>query len=198
MVVPFFVAYDHPTKSVVISVRGTLSLPDIVTDGLVPTHEFDLPGFGEVQTHGGMLQSCRGILAKIHAANALAKAFDKHPDYRLVVVGHSLGAGVATLVACLLRQTYPELRCIAYSPPGCMLEAKPAAYAEAFITSVVVGHDFISRLSFNSLLRLRRDMIWALNNTRQPNDATAAMSAQTGGQTQAPDHQSKLTAIPTE
>ena len=42
-------------------------------------------------------------------------------DYDVVVVGHSLGAGTAAILAILLRQDYPRLHCYAYSPPGGLL-----------------------------------------------------------------------------
>jgi len=42
-------------------------------------------------------------------------------DYDVVVVGHSLGAGTAAILAILLRQDYPNLHCYAYSPPGGLL-----------------------------------------------------------------------------
>lgn len=43
-------------------------------------------------------------------------------DYRVVVTGHSLGAGVASLLAILLRPKYPKLHCFAYGPPGCIVK----------------------------------------------------------------------------
>ena len=42
-------------------------------------------------------------------------------DYGLVLVGHSLGAGVASLLAILLKKHYQNLHCYAYSPPGGLL-----------------------------------------------------------------------------
>lgn len=41
--------------------------------------------------------------------------------FGLVLVGHSLGAGTAAILAILLRQTHPDLQCFAYSPPGGLL-----------------------------------------------------------------------------
>lgn len=43
-------------------------------------------------------------------------------DYRLVIVGHSLGAAVASLLAIILKPKYPKLHCFAYSPPGCVIK----------------------------------------------------------------------------
>jgi len=36
-------------------------------------------------------------------------------------VGHSLGAGVAAILAILLKNDYPNLKCISFSPPGGLL-----------------------------------------------------------------------------
>jgi sn1-specific diacylglycerol lipase len=41
--------------------------------------------------------------------------------YDLVLVGHSLGAGTAAILAILLRQEFPNLHCYAFSPPGGLL-----------------------------------------------------------------------------
>lgn len=49
-------------------------------------------------------------------------------SYELVVVGHSLGAGIASLLALLLRPMFPKLRCFAFSPPGCVMSENAAKY----------------------------------------------------------------------
>ena len=41
--------------------------------------------------------------------------------YKLLIIGHSLGAGVAALIAFLLREQYPQLYCYSFSPPGGLL-----------------------------------------------------------------------------
>ena len=46
-------------------------------------------------------------------------------QYDLVLVGHSLGAGVAAILAVLLHQEYPTLHCYAYSPPGSLMRYWP-------------------------------------------------------------------------
>lgn len=42
-------------------------------------------------------------------------------EYKLVITGHSLGAGTASVLAILLRNSFPSLRCYAFSPPGGLL-----------------------------------------------------------------------------
>ncbi len=41
--------------------------------------------------------------------------------YELTIVGHSLGAGVGSILAILLKNDYPSLKCFSYSPPGGLL-----------------------------------------------------------------------------
>jgi sn1-specific diacylglycerol lipase len=62
------------------------------------------------------------ILKKIKNLNLLGREFAK-PEfrhYRLVVTGHSLGAGVASVLSVILKRDYPDLVCYAFSPPGCI------------------------------------------------------------------------------
>ena len=40
--------------------------------------------------------------------------------YRLIITGHSLGGGVASVLSILLKPFYPDLFCYAFSPPGCI------------------------------------------------------------------------------
>lgn len=42
-------------------------------------------------------------------------------EYKLVITGHSLGAGTAALLAIMLRNSFPTLQCYAFSPPGGLL-----------------------------------------------------------------------------
>lgn len=57
----------------------------------------------------------------LNEAFTLAAQEKPQETFGLVLVGHSLGAGTASILAILLRQTYPDLQCFAYSPPGGLL-----------------------------------------------------------------------------
>lgn len=76
-----------------------------------------------------MVQTASYIRNKLEKENLLGKAFAHNPergtpDFRLVLVGHSLGAGTAAILALLLRHEYPHVHCYAYSPPGGLLRWK--------------------------------------------------------------------------
>ena len=50
-----------------------------------------------------MLRSARYVLETLREYNVLGDMKAMFPDYDLVVCGHSLGAGVATLLTLLLK-----------------------------------------------------------------------------------------------
>ena len=74
----------------------------------------------------GMVQAAVYIRTKLREESVLEKAFARDPArgterYDLVLVGHSLGAGTAAILAILLKEHHPNLSCFAYSPPGGLL-----------------------------------------------------------------------------
>lgn len=75
----------------------------------------------------GMVEAAIYIRDKLEKEQILTAAFAEagkgqpRENFGLVLVGHSLGAGTASILAILLRQTYPDLQCFAYSPPGGLL-----------------------------------------------------------------------------
>ena len=91
--------------------------------------------------------------------------------FDLVVVGHSLGAGVAALVSMRLKSLrlacYDTLHCVALSPPPSLSPAA-AASARDFVTSVSVEGDLISTMSWRSLQVLRARCVEALLLCPQP------------------------------
>lgn len=77
---------------------------------------------------------------------------------RLAIVGHSLGAGVASLLALLMRHEFPTLHCYGYGSPGSTMDAVTAHEAKSYVTSVVLGDDMVGSLSFHSLSVLREQV----------------------------------------
>ena len=196
-VLPYFVALDRETSSVVISVRGTMSLQDAVTDlNLAPEVPRDLllgllPGGAEAGggadeedffVHGGILASARAIAedlrgrgiftdyvdplvrgpgcVSVEAGGALPSPGSPRggTGWSVVVTGHSLGAGVASILGWILRtQGYP-CRCWLYSPPGCTVSRRLSKHMEGFCTSVVYNEEWSSFVSVRNVVRLNREL----------------------------------------
>ncbi|XP_046980433.1 diacylglycerol lipase-alpha [Schistocerca americana] len=180
---PFFVAVDYTKRKVVISIRGTLSLQDVITDLNAEGEPLPLdPVREDWLGHKGMVQAAEYIRQKLREECILEAAFGHDPErgsagFELVLVGHSLGAGTAAILAILLRQHHPTLTCFAYSPPGGTLSMPAAEHSKQFITSVVVGKDVVPRIGLHQLESLRADLINTIKRSKDPKWKTIFCSA---------------------
>ncbi|XP_065175326.1 diacylglycerol lipase-beta-like [Sycon ciliatum] len=169
MQLPFFVAVDHSHDAVVVSIRGTMSLKDALADMRAAPRAMGVDGHPEFMAHDGMLESAMRIRRRMQQMRLLETAFQRASrrgmNYDLVFVGHSLGAGVASVLSVLYRAEYPSLRCYAYSPPGALLNKECSLFSSEFTVSVILGDDVVPRLSIPALEDLRVDIIDALTKT---------------------------------
>lgn len=101
--------------------------------------------------------------------------FNLHQDptrgthqFGLTLVGHSLGAGTAAILAILMRQEYPDLVCFSFAPPGGLLSMPAQQHTQEFITSVVYGKDVVPRLGLRQMESLRADLINAIKRSVDP------------------------------
>ncbi|WKY03093.1 hypothetical protein Q1695_016414 [Nippostrongylus brasiliensis] len=167
--VPFVVLADHDTRSIVITIRGSCSLVDLVTDLCLddevlsvdvdadPVLRTDrtLDVEGEVRVHRGMMMSARYVFDTLRKHQVLEDLAVLNSNYGLVVCGHSLGAGVASLLTLLLKQEHPEVRCFAFAPPGCVISENGLREMEQHVMGIVSGDDVVSRISYHAMHRLR-------------------------------------------
>ncbi|KAK6745436.1 hypothetical protein RB195_011892 [Necator americanus] len=167
--VPFVVLADHETRSIVITIRGSCSLVDLVTDLCLDDEvlsvdvdadpllrtDTTLDAEGEVRVHRGMLMSARYVFDTLRKHQVLEDLAVLNTGYQLVVCGHSLGAGVASLLTLLLKQEHPDVRCFAFAPPGCVISENGLHEMEQHVMGIVAGDDVVSRISFHALHRLR-------------------------------------------
>lgn len=164
---PFVVLLDHDYKSVVVAIRGTISVQDIITDAIAFTQQIELPDQPNFRAHKGMYQTAFWIKQKLDSG-ILDEAFQKVPNYSMVIVGHSLGSGCACLLAMLLKNKYQDLKCYCYSPPGSLLNADAATATQSFVTSVTLGHDLVTRLTFYNAQKLKEEVIRVLRKCQKP------------------------------
>ncbi|KAG0157467.1 Carboxypeptidase S1 [Penicillium digitatum] len=109
-----YIAVDHSNSAVVLAFRGSVSVRNFFSDAIF------------IFTNPGL---CDGCLAELgfwsswklvrdNITRELKDAFAQNPDYELVVVGHSLGAAIATLAATDLRSKgYPSAKMYAHASP---------------------------------------------------------------------------------
>ncbi|XP_071616745.1 diacylglycerol lipase-beta [Heliangelus exortis] len=167
--IPFFVALDHKKEAIVVAVRGTLSFEDILTDLSADCEDLTLEDVLENGfVHKGITQAANYIYRKLINEGILNKAFTIASEYKLVIVGHSLGAGTAAILAVMLRNSFPTLRCYAFSPPGGLLSKSLADYTKHFIISVIVGKDLVARLSMPNMEDLKRRIVRIVANCNRP------------------------------
>lgn len=80
---------------------------------------------------------------------------------KLVIVGHSLGGGAASLMSLFLQKSYPNT-CCCYDPPGETLSPGLREYSTHFITTTVFGHDIFPRVSSYTFSLLQDNIIASL------------------------------------
>jgi len=188
---PYCIAVDHSRHTVVIAIRGTLSLEDCIVDALAEPasleetgNKWGFDGSGEY-CHSGMLLRARWVREDIEKTQVLHMLLQRNghsgaqsaggnsahrrtlseplvqdcQGYELKVLGHSLGAACATLCSLMLQREYPNLTCLAYSPPGGLLSSGIAERCKSFVHSVILGSEIVPRMSFHSLEKMRGDIL---------------------------------------
>lgn len=187
----FYVAFDHHKKELIIAIRGTLSLEDCLTDAMAQHVSVDAiatqigcDGVGEF-AHEGFLQAAHSIYLEIERLNLLktlsasnsTQEVQQTTGYRVVLVGHSLGAATASLLAVMLKPDFPNLQCFCYSPPGCIMSIGLSDRCKDFITSVVLGHDVVASASVQAAEEFRDRILEVIERSKVSKIAILRRSA---------------------
>ncbi|SPR01225.1 unnamed protein product (mitochondrion) [Plasmodiophora brassicae] len=163
----FYVAADHPRRTLVVCVRGTHSLQDLLNDLIIDVRPLAPYGFPPgSHMHGGVLNAAINIITEIKESRAVRDFLDLHPTYGVVLTGHSLGAAIAGTMTLLSRHCqelnpWPSrlVHCYSFAPLKLYdLDLAASDLTASLITSIVFGHDLISRLSLRSVRRLKLQM----------------------------------------
>ena len=115
-----------------------------------------------------MAFGCLQLLKRLNEGNLLDRVMNEYPDYKLVITGHSLGAGVSILLGAKLRSTYTDLRVYAFATPAGLLTRDAARVTEKFAFTLGVGDDFVMRTSLISINNLRSNIIETLKACKLP------------------------------
>lgn len=145
---PYFLIRHEATQSIVLCIRGTWNVKDFITD-------FKCCGVAweRGKAHEGIALVVDSLLDDEELTEAIEAALAANPGYRMVAVGHSLGAGIAALITIRWHQQrlYNNPVCYAIAPPPCLTSSvrdKGVGYVFSFVNE----DDVVPRLSKDGLL----------------------------------------------
>eukprot|EP00797_Seminavis_robusta_P006717 Sro1450_g273810.2 (654) ;mRNA; r:25097-27533 len=123
----YFLVRDRRQKALVLGVRGTWSAADVLTDLCCTAEEYKGPSDDgsrgddgestrqQYRAHHGMLEAAMAVA--IDMEDMIEEELRANPDYSLVLVGHSMGAGVASLLATFWEEKFPNMKTYLFGGP---------------------------------------------------------------------------------
>ncbi|KAJ6306528.1 hypothetical protein OIU78_021778 [Salix suchowensis] len=158
----YYIAIDPRKKLVILGIRGTHTVYDLITD-IVSSSDGEVT-FEGYSTHFGTAEAARWFLS--HEMGTIRKCLEKYEGFRLRLVGHSLGAAIASLLAIMLRKKSPKelgfsphiVTAVGYASPPCVSKELAESCSD-FVINVVMQDDIIPKLSAASLERLRNEIL---------------------------------------
>jgi hypothetical protein len=160
--VAHYVAISKERKTAILGIKGTSNFEDMLTDccGQAVSYNLTAPfvqgGTTHLRCHEGVLLASTRLMEDVET---LVEELLLPQNYKLVITGHSLGAGVASMLGVLLRSKLPQLRnddgdllkVVAFASPP-VLDYDNALACASFCTTVVNNSDLIPRASLSNLV----------------------------------------------
>ncbi|OQU79289.1 hypothetical protein SORBI_3008G125200 [Sorghum bicolor] len=162
----FTIVRDRSSQCFLLFIRGAISVKERLTAATgaeVPFHHVVVQE-GHVSNlvlgyaHCGMVVAARWIAKQ--AIPCLSKAMEQFPEYEVKIIGHSMGAAIATILTYILRENekLSSSTCIAFGPAACMTWDL-AESGKDFVTTIVNRNDVVPSLGIVSAAKLRIEVM---------------------------------------
>jgi hypothetical protein len=149
----YFICLDQVTESVLVIFRGTKTFSDLITD-LHCSSIVHRNGY----CHKGILIAAQWFNNNRFIKQILHRTLELYPNYKLRLLGHSLGGGTAAILSTFWREgEFPHVRSYAFACPPVLSQSLAEECAD-YVTSFVNGDDFVTRLSMTAIEKLRKDV----------------------------------------
>ena len=153
------VVVHNNTKEIILTVCGTKMFPvPSVADILMDLYCENVP-FHEGRAHKGMALACHNIITK--TLDTLLTLLSQYPDHRLLILGYSLGAGVAQLLTIELTlgataaklPNGAQVLCVTFGAPPVYMHSSPD-FTLPNLISVYNHNDGLASLSLHTVTKL--------------------------------------------
>ncbi len=135
-----------PSLEVLLVVRGTKTVPDMLTDALL-----DAEDYKDGKAHAGILESGKYLVEKHSPMMESLLKKSKKKQIKLFIVGHSLGAGASTIAGMELHD-HPsyDVSVVGFGCPA-LLSKDLSSSASSYVTTVIGDADIVPRMSAATL-----------------------------------------------
>lgn len=175
----FYVAIDRRLSAVILSIRGTMSLRDTLTD-----LSCDYVAWNGGIAHSGIIAASQWFLDNI--GRQLLLFAEEYQMQRIILTGHSLGAGTAAITTIMLTEklktsgSWPctvggrplDIHCYAYGCPAIVSSDLAVRYS-SIIDAFIFGDDIVPRLCYGTVIDLQILMVYAAEIRRAGDLMTA-------------------------
>lgn len=142
-----------PSLDMMLCVRGTATITDVITDLLA-----DAVDYKGGKAHSGICQSGKYLVEKHRETFETFLQASGKSKVNLTLVGHSLGAGAASIAGMELHD-HPQfdVKVVGFGCPALVSQDLSEA-AQSYITTVVSDNDCVPRMSLSSMVNAILDI----------------------------------------
>ena len=139
---------------VLMVVRGTKTVPDMLTDALLDDEDYR-----DGKAHAGILRSGKYLVEKHEGLLEHLRELAKKKKIKLTLIGHSLGAGAASIAGMEFREKDNiEVQVIGFGCPA-ILSQELSESTKEYITTVIGDDDVVPRLNAETIANLHLDLM---------------------------------------